>query len=214
MPSGTLVLPRLYVILDAGTLVRVGVDLVPTAETLRSAGVTLFQYRDKRKSREALLVEAQRLRDALQGTDCQLILNDEADAAAVLGFDGVHVGQGDLDVLAARSLIGAHRILGVSTHTETQVRAADIGDADYVAIGPVFPTGTKADAEQVVGLNGVRRARELTHKPLVAVGGISASNALSVLDAGADSIAVIGGLFTEHLGVGECARRLLEIVSK
>jgi thiamine-phosphate pyrophosphorylase len=94
--------------------------------------------------------------------------------------------------------------VGVSTHTEEQVRVADAGCADYVAIGPVFATGTKADAEAVVGLEGVRRARALTGKPIVAIGGITRENARSVIEAGADSVAVISGLF----GVGETVEKV------
>ncbi len=214
MSSVKLAVARLYAILDAGTLVRIGADLVQTAEELRAAGVMLFQYRDKRSSREKAFTEARRFRDAVRGEGCQLILNDDAHMAASLGFDGVHVGQGDLDVFAARSLLGANRTLGISTHNQAQLQTADLGPADYVAIGPVFPTGTKVNAEQVVGLEGVRRARELTGKPLVAIGGISASNARAVLDAGADSIAVIGAILNEHRRPDENAKRLLEIVSR
>jgi thiamine-phosphate pyrophosphorylase len=107
---------------------------------------------------------------------------------------------------------GTKVFVGVSTHTEEQVGAADAGVADYVAVGPVFGTSTKLDAEPVVGLEGVRRARALTRKPLVAIGGITLENARSVVDAGADSVAVIGGLFVEGRTVGEVVRDFLEIL--
>ena len=213
MSSARLALPRLYAILDAGTLFRIGADLVEAADELRSAGVTLFQYRDKQQDRTLASAQARRVSDSLRDAGCKLILNDDAEWVKALGCDGVHVGQTDIDVFAARSLIGAHRILGISTHNEAQLQSADLGPADYVAIGPVFPTGTKADAEFAVGLQGVRKARELTSKPLVAIGGISLANLRSVLDAGADSVAVVSALFVEHRRVRENAVRLLDAAS-
>ncbi len=102
--------------------------------------------------------------------------------------------------------------LGVSTHTEEQVRRAELSCADYVAVGPVFATGTKLDAEPVVGLEGVRRARLLTTKPIVAIGGITRGNARSVFDAGADSVAVIGGLLVEGESVTKVAGDFLDVL--
>ena len=110
------------------------------------------------------------------------------------GFEGVHLGQDDLSPEGARRIIGPGRLLGVSTHNPEQVKRADAGPADYIAIGPVFPTATKANPDPLVGLPGVRRARELTAKPLVAIGGISRGNCRSVIEAGADSVAVISDL--------------------
>ena len=103
-------------------------------------------------------------------------------------------------------------MVGVSTHDEEQVRVADAGAADYVAVGPVFATSTKLNAEPAVGLEGVRRARALTAKPLVAIGGITLENVRSVIEAGADSVAIIGGLFVEGRTVGEVAGDFLEIL--
>jgi thiamine-phosphate pyrophosphorylase len=139
-------------------------------------------------------------------------MNDRADLAALAGWDGVHVGQSDLSPEDARIVIGADKVIGVSTHTDAQVIAADAGAADYVAIGPVFATGTKLDASPVVGLDGVRRARALTRKPLVAIGGITRENARPVIEAGADSVAVIGGLLVPGVPVGEVAREFLELL--
>ena len=104
------------------------------------------------------------------------------------------------------------RIVGVSTHNAEQVRVAEAGCADYVAVGPVFATGTKLDAEAVIGLEGVRRARALTGKPMVAIGGITRKNARSVIEAGADSVAVIGGLIVPGETVEKVARDFLEIL--
>jgi thiamine-phosphate pyrophosphorylase len=106
--------------------------------------------------------------------------------------------------------VSGSAIVGVSTHADEQVVAAELSGADYIAIGPVFATGTKVDAEKVAGLEGVRRARALTRKPLVAIGGITRENARSVIDAGADSVAVISGLFAEGESVERVARDFLE----
>jgi len=214
---------RLYAIADARVLARLGVALEDFARELRAAGVGLVQYRDKTGSPQQVLRAAAVLRTMFAGTACRLIMNDRADLAVLASFDGVHVGQGDLLPEDARRVVGAGRWVGVSTHTDEQVKAAgpasqdrDVGHsagaADYVACGPVFATGTKADAEQVVGLEGVRRARTLTQKPLVAIGGITRANARSVIDAGADSVAVISGLFDQGETVEQVARDFLELL--
>jgi thiamine-phosphate pyrophosphorylase len=223
---------RLYAIADAQVLARRGVWLEDFAQELCAAGVGLVQYRDKVGSPQEVLRAAAVLREAFAGSGATLIMNDRADLAVLAGFDGVHVGQGDLLPEDAKVVvlctIPPHRmrqerhewgaqfsgrgIVGVSTHTDEQVRAAELSCADYVAIGPAFATGTKADAEQVVGLDGVRHARALTWKPLVAIGGITRANARSVIEAGADSVAVISSLFGEGEGVEQVARDFLELL--
>jgi thiamine-phosphate pyrophosphorylase len=122
------------------------------------------------------------------------------------------VGHEDLSPGDARKVVGAGRIIGVSTHNDSQVTEANAAAADYVAIGPVFATASKTDTEPVVGLEGVRRARALTQKPLVAIGGITRENARSVLDAGADSVAVIGGLLAAGERPAKIAKDFLEIL--
>jgi len=124
-------------------------------------------------------------------------MNDRADLCLAAEFDGVHVGQEDLSPEAVRGIIGPERWLGVSTHNPEQLREADLTSADYLAIGPVFATSSKDKPDPVVGLEGVRRARALTCKPLVAIGGITRANAASVIEAGADSVAVISDLLRE-----------------
>jgi thiamine-phosphate pyrophosphorylase len=179
---------------------------------LRAAGVTLVQYRDKVGSPEKVLHGAAAIREVFSGVECRLILNDRADLAVLAGWDGVHVGQGDLSPEDVRRVMGASKWVGTSTHNDAQVAAADLSCADYVAVGPVFATGTKLDAEPVVGLEGVRRARALTCKPLVAIGGITRGNARSVIESGADAVAVISGLFVEGESVEEVARDFLVIL--
>jgi thiamine-phosphate pyrophosphorylase len=127
----------------------------------------------------------------------RLIMNDRADLALMAEFDGVHVGQDDLSPESVRTIIGPDRWLGVSTHNPEQLATADQTSADYLAIGPVFSTTSKDKPDPMVGLEGVRRARRLTSKPLVAIGGITRQNAASVIEAGADSVAVISDLLRE-----------------
>jgi thiamine-phosphate pyrophosphorylase len=224
-----MILPRLYPILDAAALMRHDCSLMAFAEAMRETGAGLLQYRNKEAGPQTVLRHAATLRKVFADTGCRLILNDRADLAALAGWDGVHVGQGDLSPEDARRVMGgvvshpsqgregwgarmSGGIVGVSTHTEEQVRVAEAGCADYVAVGPVFATGTKLDASPVVGLDFVRRARALTGKPLVAIGGITRANARSVIEAGADSVAVISGLFAEGESVEKVARDFLELL--
>jgi thiamine-phosphate pyrophosphorylase len=205
-PANPFLLPVLYPILDASIL---PVEPPARASLLRSivaeliaAGVTLLQYRNKSGSDAQILADCGVVRAALASERiaerCLLILNDRADLAARVGFDGVHVGQGDISPSEARAIVGAGRIVGVSTHDEEQLQRADQTSADYLAIGPVFVTTSKERADPVVGLEGVRRARALTSKPLVAIGGITLANCRSVREAGADSVAVISSLFRDR----------------
>jgi thiamine-phosphate pyrophosphorylase len=126
----------------------------------------------------------------------RFIMNDRADLCLVAEFDGVHVGRDDLSPESVRGIIGP-RWVGVSTHNPEQVKEADLTSADYLAIGPVFSTSSKGQPDPVVGLEGVRRARQATRKPLVAIGGITRGNAASVIEAGADSVAVISDLLRD-----------------
>ncbi len=128
--------------------------MVEFARALRAAGVTLLQYRDKTGDERALLENAERIGELFEGSGAKLIMNDRADVMLLARWDGVHVGQEDLSPEDARIVIGDGRLVGVSTHTEEQVKAAQASVADYVAIGPVFATGTKLNAAPVVGARG------------------------------------------------------------
>jgi thiamine-phosphate pyrophosphorylase len=188
-------LPRLYPILDRAQFTDMKV-LFDATEELRAAGVTLVQYRNKSGNARQMLEEARALKQRVGGS-IKLIMNDRADLCLAAEFDGVHVGQEDLSPEGARRVIGPKFWLGVSTHNPDQLGAADSTSADYLAIGPVFATFSKVNPDPIVGLDGVRRARALTCKPLVAIGGITRGNARSVIDAGADSVAVISDLIRE-----------------
>jgi thiamine-phosphate pyrophosphorylase len=187
--------PRLYPIVDAGSF-AITEDLVQFAEQLLAAGCVLLQYRNKTANARVMLEQARQLKKRL-GASARLIMNDRSDLALVAEFDGVHVGQDDLLPDSVRAIIGPQRWLGVSTHNPQQMQEADRTSADYVAIGPVFSTFSKEKPDPVVGLEGVRRARLLTRKTLVAIGGITRENAASVIEAGADSVAVISDLLRE-----------------
>jgi thiamine-phosphate pyrophosphorylase len=178
------------------------------AEQLAAAGVTLLQYRNKSGNARQMLEDSRELK-RLVGTRVNLIMNDRADLCLAAGFDGLHLGQDDLSADAARKIIGPDRCLGISTHNPEQVAHANQTDADYLAIGPIFATQSKTNPDPVVGLDGVRRARELTRMPLVAIGGITRVNARSVIDAGADSVAVISDLV---LDPGKSAEAFFEVL--
>jgi thiamine-phosphate pyrophosphorylase len=200
-------LPRLYPILDASSLSDAS-RMCEFAEQLAAAGCTLLQYRNKESSARQMLDEALELKARL-GPSVRLVMNDRADLCLAAGFEGLHVGQDDLSPASARAIIGPDRRLGVSTHNPEQLTEADESTADYLAIGPVFATSSKANPDPVVGLEGVRRARELTRKPLVAIGGITRANARSVLGAGADSVAVISDLLRDPRKSAEEFLRIL-----
>jgi len=194
-------MPRVYPIVDASCFSSTE-DLAAFAEQIVAGGCTLLQYRNKSGNARLMLEQARELRGLLRaGVPVphvpKLIMNDRADLCLVAEFDGVHVGQDDLSPESVRGIIGTGRWLGVSTHNAEQVQKADQTSADYLAIGPVFSTSSKDRPDPVVGLDGVRRARQLTRKPLVAIGGITRANAASVIEAGADSVAVISDLLRE-----------------
>jgi len=207
-------LPRLYAILDSSCFPDPG-PLFNAAEELAMAGVGLIQYRNKAGDAKRILDTARVLRSRLsrpgapEPHKAMLIMNDWADLCVAAEFAGVHVGQDDLSPESARKVVGTGRWLGVSTHNPGQVADADTTSADYIAIGPVFATGSKVNPDPVVGLEGVRVARSLTRKPLVAIGGITRQNCRSVIETGADSVAVISDLVREPAKSAEEFLRIL-----
>jgi thiamine-phosphate pyrophosphorylase len=200
-------LPRLYAILDRATFASIE-GLYRSAAELAAAGVTLLQYRDKSGNAREILAQARELKRLL-GSSVKLIMNDRADLCLAANFDGVHVGQDDLSPQGVRKVIGGHLCLGVSTHNPEQLARADETTADYLAIGPVFHTLSKVNPDPVIGLEGVREARSLTRKPLVAIGGITRENCRSVIEAGADTMAVISDLLRDP---GKSAEAFLRVL--
>jgi len=187
--------PKIYPILDTSCF-RDEAEFFDAARALIRAGCTLLQYRNKTGSSREMLSHGRELRRLAQ-SKVTLIMNDRADLALAADFDGVHVGQDDLGVEAVRKIVGPKMIVGTSTHNPDQVKEADAANPDYIAIGPVFATVSKANPDPIVGIDGVRLARSLTNKPLVAIGGISLDTARSVTEAGADSLALISALLPD-----------------
>jgi thiamine-phosphate pyrophosphorylase len=200
-------LPRLYAIVDP-CLFADEATFYRAAEELVGGGVTLLQYRNKSESAKQMLAHSRELKNRL-GETVTLIMNDRADLCVAAGFAGVHVGQEDLSPEGVRRVIGTELWLGISTHNPSQVVEADRTAANYIAVGPVFGTSSKRNPDSVIGVAGIRQARMLTNKPLVAIGGITRANCRAVIDAGADSVAVISDLITDpRKSAEEFLRRL------
>jgi thiamine-phosphate pyrophosphorylase len=205
-------LPRLYAILDPSYFTD-SASFFAAAESFAASGVTLVQYRNKIGNTRQMLDQARELKRRVDlgknAFSVRLIMNDRADLCLAADFDGVHVGQDDLSPAGARKVIGEKLWLGVSTHNSEQVKEADRTSVDYIAIGPVFETASKANPDPAVGLEGVHQARTLTRKPLVAIGGINRQNCRSIIEAGADSVAVISDLVTDPRKSAEEFLRIL-----
>jgi thiamine-phosphate pyrophosphorylase len=186
-----LVLPRLYVILDAGLLTTTNLAF---AEEMANAGVRLLQYRNKQATSAALLRDSRELAEVCAARGMTFLVNDRADVALLACADGVHVGQDDLPIEHARKVVGPLKWIGVSTHNVEQFRRAAESSADYIAFGPIFSTTSKDNPDAVVGTEMLRQVRSITSKPIVAIGGITLERAREVIEAGADSAAVISGI--------------------
>ncbi len=201
-----LVMPRLYVILDA-ELVRGPAPEI--ARQLVLAGVRLLQYRAKNLQPRDMLATARQIAELARREKANFFVNDRPDLAYLSGADGVHVGQDDLSVEQSRTIVGQDRWVGVSTHNREQFEQATPTSADYVAIGPIFATTSKANPDPVVGTELLRQLRPLTKKPIVAIGGIRLERAAEVIEAGADSVAVISDIFAAA-DPAERARQFIE----
>jgi thiamine-phosphate pyrophosphorylase len=193
--------PRLYAIADLDLL---GENALPGAvAAMGDAGVRWIQLRAKRASGDTLYGLAEACCRALEGGGVTLWIDDRVDVAALLAVGGVHLGQGDLPAAAGRPLLPRATLIGASTHDLAQLATTAADEAvDVVAIGPVFPTRSKAAPDPVIGLDTVREARRLTAKPLVAIGGIDETNLAAVLAAGADSVAVLSALCRGNVTAG------------
>lgn len=182
---------RLYAIVDP---LDTGRDPITLTRALLAGGARLLQLRLKTTATGALLHVAEAVRDLTAAVGATFIVNDRADVARACGADGVHLGQDDLPIAAARAVLGADAIVGFSTHSETQLAAARRHGADYLAFGPIYATTSKSAADPVLGCERLGAARRLTTAPLVAIGGITAATAPDVLAAGADAVAIIAAL--------------------
>jgi thiamine-phosphate pyrophosphorylase len=199
--------PALYAILDA-TRAQPTDSFVSLAQILAQAGVELIQLRAKhipprhfQEIATALIAAAPK--------NVRIIINDRPDIASITNGAGVHVGQEDLPVESARQLCPTPQWVGISTHNLEQLRAANDTSADYIAVGPIYPTSTKPNPDPIVGLDLIRAAKKLTRKPVVAIGGITINSAPEVFQAGADSVAIISDL----LNAPDPSRRAREYLS-
>jgi thiamine-phosphate pyrophosphorylase len=182
-------LPKIYPLTDARLS---GLSHAEQVRRLAAGGATLIQLREKHSSPREFYVEAEEALRAARESGVRLVVNDRADIALALGADGVHLGQDDLPPAAARRLLGERAVIGFSTHSVEQARAAARLPIDYLAIGPIFQTSSKENPDPAVGLEGLRRVREAVGRiPLVAIGGVRPENVPEILRAGADSVAVI-----------------------
>lgn len=185
-------LSGLYVILDP--LVSPDRSLSDVLKTAATAGARMFQYRNKTAPMKEAYAQALPLRKIAHELGVLFIVNDRCDLALAVDADGVHLGQGDLPLHLARKVMGADKLIGISTHNPQQVSAATAGGPDYLGFGPIFPPGSKADHDPVVGLQGLRAIRSLTALPIFAIGGITVDRTEEVMRAGADGVAVISAI--------------------
>jgi thiamine-phosphate pyrophosphorylase len=186
-------LPRVYPIVDTESLSARHISLETAAAAFLEGGAGILQIRHKAHWTRAIFESTRVIARLCREAGATFVVNDRADIAMLVDA-GVHVGQDDLTPRDVRKLIGSEPVLGYSSHNMQQLCAAGGEPVDYVAFGPVYPTASKQNPDPVVGLDEIRRCRPLLEKPLVAIGGITLENAQSVLDAGADSLAVIAGL--------------------
>jgi thiamine-phosphate pyrophosphorylase len=201
-------LPKLYPILDTGAVARAGGDVLEAGLGMIEGGARILQLRHKGHFSRAVFETAAHLAVACEQGEVTFVVNDRCDMARLLNAH-VHVGQDDLLPVFVRQLCGASTIIGLSTHNEEQLLAANREPVDYHALGPVYGTATKENPDPVVGVAGFRALRPLSDRPLVAIGGIRLENAREVLEAGADAVAVIGDLLAEGAG-REAVRRRTE----
>jgi thiamine-phosphate pyrophosphorylase len=205
-------LPAFYPVLDTEMAIRCGVEPVAAAAQILKAGARILQFRHKPfLSREAF-GWLERIAELTHDAGAMLVVNDRADLAKLFGA-ALHLGQDDLTPAAARRVVESDTVVGFSTHNESQVRAAADEPADYLALGPLFGTATKENPDPTVGLADFRRLRTISNRPLVAIGGITRSNARLAFEAGADSVAVIGDLFPDDGNVGSRIQEWLRLLS-
>ena len=202
----TLRLPRVYPLTDTQLS---GLSHAEQVRLLNRGGATLVQLREKQLSPKEFYEQASAAVEVAKQCGVRLIVNDRVDVALAVGANGVHLGQDDMPPEAARKLLGEQAIVGYSTHNLEQAIEASKLPIDYLAIGPIFLTTTKSDTAPVFGLDGLRAVRQaIGDFPLVAIGGITPANAPDVIDAGADSVAVISALLARPDRITEATQTL------
>jgi thiamine-phosphate pyrophosphorylase len=204
-----LALPKIYPITDRQLS---GLSHAEQVQRLVDGGATFIQMREKQLPPSDFLHEAEVALNVAESNRVTLIINDRVDIAMAIGARGVHLGQEDIPAEAARRLVKDDALIGLSTHTQQQMEAAVRLPIDYVAFGPIFTTRSKADHDPTVGLEQLRAVRKIAADfPLVAIGGITAAHVQSVLEAGADSVAVISSVVGEPAKIEQNMRRMLAL---
>jgi thiamine-phosphate pyrophosphorylase len=205
-------LPRVYAITDVQLAGRSHAEQV---ELLSLGGASLVQLREKRMPAMEFYQQAKAAVGVAERSGVRLIINDRVDVAIAVGAHGVHLGQDDLPPQAARKLLGPDAIVGYSTHNVNQALEALKQPIDYLAIGPIFQTTTKTDTSPILGVEGLRAIRRaIGDFPVVAIGGITHTNARDAIEAGADSVAVISALLSDPDRITEATRSLIQALSK
>ncbi|KAB1441622.1 thiamine phosphate synthase [Pseudodesulfovibrio senegalensis] len=182
----------LYLVTDSGMCSAMGLERLVTEAV--AGGVTMVQLREKHASTREFLDKARALQAILQPQGVPLLINDRVDIALAVNAAGVHLGQSDMPCHVARQLLGPGAIIGLTVDTDEQAVATESMDADYLGVGPVFETSTKPDHSPVLGVDGFTRRRALSSRPCVAIGSVRAEHAHTLLDAGADGLAVVSAL--------------------
>ena len=200
-------LPRVYPITDTGLS---GLSHAEQVDRLIAGGATLIQLRDKHAAPRDFYRQAEAALQIAREHNVRLIINDRVDVALALGADGVHLGQTDMTVEAARRLLGQRVILGISTHNLAQAEMAANMPVDYVAFGPIFKTSTKENPDPIAGLDALRAVRTIAGAlPVVAIGGITLANTEEVWKAGADAVSSIRALVSDPSRIPENMRQML-----
>jgi thiamine-phosphate pyrophosphorylase len=205
-------LPRFYPILDVATVTGHGWNVVEVAEQILDAGAGILQFRHKGHFSRGAFNDLTRVSELCRQAKARLVVNDRADIARLVDA-ALHLGQDDLLPSEARPIAGVNAMIGYSTHNESQLRAAAAEPADYLALGPIFGTTSKQNPDPEVGLETLRRLRPMADRPLVAIGGITRTNAVAVIQAGADSVAVIGDVIPADGKVRERVKEWLDLLA-
>jgi thiamine-phosphate pyrophosphorylase len=200
-------LPRVYPITDTNLS---GLSHAEQIDRLIAGGATLIQLRDKHAAPRDFYRQAEAALQIARKHNVRLIINDRVDVALALGVDGVHLGQTDMPVEAARRLLGKSALVGISTHSLAQVELAANMPVDYVAYGPIFKTSTKENPDPIAGLEALRAVRTIVGAlPVVAIGGITLANAEQAWRAGADAVSSIAALVSDPSRIPENMRQML-----
>lgn len=204
----TLKLPKIYPITDREIS---GLSHAEQVRRLIAGGATLIQLREKKQAAGDWYADAVEAAELCRDAGVLCIVNDRVDIAITIGADGIHLGQDDMPVAAARRLLGRGKIIGLSTHSTEQLEAALGEQIDYAAIGPIFATSTKSDHEPVIGIETLLNAVQTSGSmPLVAIGGITAENLPAIFEAGASSAAMIGAVVSDPERIAGIYRKLVQ----